>query len=106
MKNGIVIAVGWVWACCGWAAEKPNLVIVHTDEHHFKTLGCYRALMAREQEGYIERTKEPHGEIPELRSVLNWAVSDQAVFVPPPQQAGGTPKAGKKKNKKTADEDE
>jgi arylsulfatase A-like enzyme len=25
----------------GLAAGKPNLVIVHTDEHHFNTLGCY-----------------------------------------------------------------
>ena len=27
-----------------FAAEKsgPNLLIIHTDEHNFRTLGCYR----------------------------------------------------------------
>jgi arylsulfatase A-like enzyme len=23
------------------AADKPNLLIIHTDEHHYNTLGCY-----------------------------------------------------------------
>jgi len=33
------------------AARKdgPNLVIIHTDEHNFRTLGCYRALMDKAQ---------------------------------------------------------
>lgn len=33
------------------AAERarPNLLVIHTDEHNFRTLGCYRALMPREQ---------------------------------------------------------
>ena len=31
------------------AAERPNLLIIHTDEHNFRTLGCYRALMSDEQ---------------------------------------------------------
>ena len=33
------------------AVEKArlNLVVIHTDEHNFRTLGCYRALMAGEQ---------------------------------------------------------
>lgn len=33
------------------AAEKRrmNLVVIHTDEHNFRTLGCYRALMPRKQ---------------------------------------------------------
>jgi arylsulfatase A-like enzyme len=31
------------------AAERPNLLVIHTDEHSFRTLGCYRALLAREQ---------------------------------------------------------
>ncbi len=30
----------------------PNLVIIHTDEHNFRTLGCYRKLMSEEQ-GYV-----------------------------------------------------
>ena len=29
--------------------KKPNLVIIHTDEHNFRTLGCYRKLMSEEQ---------------------------------------------------------
>jgi len=31
------------------APQPPNLLIVHTDEHNFRTLGCYRALMRPEQ---------------------------------------------------------
>jgi len=39
---------------CGGAmakalAGRPNLVIVHTDEHNFRTLGCYRKLMTKGQ---------------------------------------------------------
>ena len=30
-------------------ASKPNLLIIHTDEHNFRTLGCYRKLMSEEQ---------------------------------------------------------
>jgi arylsulfatase A-like enzyme len=31
------------------AAERPNLIVIQTDEHNFRTLGCYRKLMAPEQ---------------------------------------------------------
>ncbi len=31
------------------AAEKPNLLFIVTDEHSFRTLGCYRDLMSQEQ---------------------------------------------------------
>jgi arylsulfatase A-like enzyme len=32
------------------SAEKPkNLLIIQTDEHNFRTLGCYRALMPEDQ---------------------------------------------------------
>lgn len=31
------------------AADRPNLVIVMTDEHNLRTLGCYRELMSAEQ---------------------------------------------------------
>lgn len=34
------------------AAEKPNLVIIHTDEHSFRTLSCYQNLMP-EQEAFV-----------------------------------------------------
>jgi uncharacterized sulfatase len=30
-------------------AAAPNLLIIHTDEHNFRTLGCYRALLPPEQ---------------------------------------------------------
>ena len=29
--------------------EKPNLIIIHTDEHNLRTLGCYREIMSDEQ---------------------------------------------------------
>jgi arylsulfatase A-like enzyme len=31
------------------AATKPNLLVIHTDEHNFRTLGCYRELLTKEQ---------------------------------------------------------
>lgn len=31
------------------AAAKPNVLIIQTDEHNFRTLGCYRALLSKEQ---------------------------------------------------------
>ena len=31
------------------AQNKPNVLIIHTDEHNFRTLGCYRALLTKEQ---------------------------------------------------------
>lgn len=33
----------------GKTAKKPNLLILHTDEHNFRTLGCYRRLLSDEQ---------------------------------------------------------
>ncbi len=30
-------------------ANRPNLLIIHTDEHNFRTLGCYRATLPPEQ---------------------------------------------------------
>jgi len=33
----------------GAKAKGPNLLIIHTDEHNFRTLGCYRALMSPDQ---------------------------------------------------------
>ena len=29
--------------------KRPNLLIIQTDEHNFRTLGCYRELMSKEQ---------------------------------------------------------
>ena len=32
------------------AAEQPmNVLVIQTDEHNFRTLGCYRELMSQEQ---------------------------------------------------------
>ncbi|MCG9793690.1 sulfatase family protein [Flavobacterium algicola] len=31
------------------AQKKPNLIIIHTDEHSFRTLSCYQKLMPEEQ---------------------------------------------------------
>lgn len=31
------------------AASRPNLVIIHTDEHNFRTLGCYREQLSEDQ---------------------------------------------------------
>ena len=31
------------------AANTPNLLVIETDEHNFRTLGCYRNLMKKEQ---------------------------------------------------------
>lgn len=31
------------------ASGRPNVVIIHTDEHNFRTLGCYRALLPKGQ---------------------------------------------------------
>ncbi|WP_111708882.1 sulfatase family protein [Lutibacter citreus] len=30
-------------------AKKPNLVIIHTDEHNFRTLSCYQKIMSEDQ---------------------------------------------------------
>ena len=35
----------------GGQAKPFNLLILHTDEHSFRTLGCYRRLLPREQAG-------------------------------------------------------
>lgn len=31
------------------AEEKPNVLVIHTDEHNFRTLGCYRDLMSQKE---------------------------------------------------------
>ena len=31
------------------SGQKPNLLIIHTDEHNFRTLGCYRELLPIDQ---------------------------------------------------------
>lgn len=38
----------------GQKVEKPNVLIIHTDEHSFRTLGCYRKILS-------ENEREPWG---------------------------------------------
>jgi len=49
------LLVLWTIATPGPAAapaDRPNLLVIQTDEHNFRTLGCYRALLA-ETEGFV-----------------------------------------------------
>lgn len=32
---------------CQYSEEKPNLVVVYTDEHNFRTIGAYRDLLGK-----------------------------------------------------------
>lgn len=54
-RNSISLWIGIlhlvVYAPCLNADQenKPNLLIIHTDEHNFRTLGCYRQHLPREQ---------------------------------------------------------
>ena len=44
-------------------AKQPNLLIIHTDEHNFRTLGCYRDLMSDDQSyvwGKGVKVETPH----------------------------------------------
>jgi len=44
MKHWIAVIIFCCLGLTGWSAEKNkpfNLLVIQTDEHHFKTLGCY-----------------------------------------------------------------
>ncbi|HUT13946.1 MAG TPA: sulfatase [Thermoguttaceae bacterium] len=43
------VALSLLSAPSSAGAGRPNLLIVHTDEHNFRTLGCYRATLPPEQ---------------------------------------------------------
>lgn len=49
----LLIASGLLLPTASWAetesASPPNVLLIVTDEHNFRTLGCYRELMPREQ---------------------------------------------------------
>lgn len=57
MKQGKIMmaaAIAAMSALGGQAApagkgKQPNLLVIHTDEHNFRTLGCYRDLMTEDQ---------------------------------------------------------
>ncbi|MDH3584452.1 MAG: sulfatase-like hydrolase/transferase, partial [Phycisphaerae bacterium] len=43
-----VLIIGLI-AAAAVAKEPPNLLVIMTDEHNFRTLGCYRALLPPDQ---------------------------------------------------------
>lgn len=45
----LVMAVSFSMFAKGVKKQKPNLIIIHTDEHNLRTLGCYRETMSDEQ---------------------------------------------------------
>jgi len=44
----LFLSLFWLGATLA-ADPRPNVLIIQTDEHNFRTLGCYRALLPREQ---------------------------------------------------------
>lgn len=42
MAYKLVAAAGCCGPAFGQGADRPNILIIHTDEHNFRTLGCYR----------------------------------------------------------------
>ncbi len=49
IHHAIAIAMGVSLAVFAEPPKPPNLLIIHTDEHSFRTLGCYREQMPEEQ---------------------------------------------------------
>ncbi|WP_344788696.1 sulfatase-like hydrolase/transferase [Postechiella marina] len=50
MKNIISLLIVWLTLYSSYAqSAKPNLIVIQTDEHNFRTLGCYRDLMEDNQ---------------------------------------------------------
>ena len=46
-----------------WAKQMPNVIIIQTDEHNLRTLGCYRELMSEDQAyvwGKGNKVETPH----------------------------------------------
>ncbi len=43
------VLAGMLISSAAAIAAPPNLLIIHTDEHNFRTLGCYRELMSDDQ---------------------------------------------------------
>ncbi|MCC8154730.1 MAG: sulfatase-like hydrolase/transferase [Tannerellaceae bacterium] len=46
-----------------FSQDKPNILIIHTDEHNFRTLGCYRQFLPEEQAypwGKGNQVETPH----------------------------------------------
>lgn len=51
IRNPIILALVGALSFSAWA-DSPNLVIIYTDEHNFRTLGCYRDQLSPE-EGFV-----------------------------------------------------
>ncbi|TLX78243.1 sulfatase [Labilibacter sediminis] len=50
LKKLIMYSVIVLFSTITFAQKKqPNLLIIHTDEHNYRTLGCYRDIMSEEQ---------------------------------------------------------
>lgn len=47
--SGLAAASALCAKVFGREARRPNLLVIHTDEHNFRTLGCYRRLLPPEQ---------------------------------------------------------
>jgi arylsulfatase A-like enzyme len=48
-RTGLAGAALMLGRAAAQPARRPNLLVIHTDEHSIRTLGCYRALLPPEQ---------------------------------------------------------
>ncbi len=63
VRLAIVLSLVFFAAQPALAAKRPNLLIVQTDEHNFRTLGCYRKQLSYDQAhvwGRGVRVETPH----------------------------------------------
>lgn len=72
-----LITLAFFQSCSSQNQTKPNLVIIHTDEHNLRTLGAYRATMSKDQaeiwgEGNIVETPNIDRIANEGAIALNW----------------------------------
>ena len=46
----LLLSIFSLLTCAAFAGvDRPNLIVIQTDEHNFRTLGCYRELLSKEQ---------------------------------------------------------
>lgn len=48
-KTGLMLSVLLATPAISLAGDKPNLLFIVTDEHSFRTIGCYRDLLTKDQ---------------------------------------------------------
>lgn len=66
--------------------QQPNIVIIHTDEHNFRTLGCYRECLQNEQAfpwGKEAVVETPHIDRRHIRGYYLRDVMQRLRSVPP-----------------------